>query len=194
MLVSTIWSVFFLSAGASLLSWGACKADALCLSWNGTIGVCFFLWIAYGITAVVAGLDLRAQIQALKGVPPGIAARESSVSVISRFGPCAEGCWGAPLGSTHARTVPAALFGACHLQLANVLVPCCPSANKTHRQGLACVLTTCPAVFCAVCPAAGTPTKSGNGSKPGTPTKSSQSASKLTANGTAAAQTGADAV
>jgi hypothetical protein len=81
MLVSTIWSVFFLSAGSSLLSWGACKADALCLSWNGTIGVCFFLWIAYGITAVVAGLDLRAQIQALKGVPPGVATRESSAGL-----------------------------------------------------------------------------------------------------------------
>lgn len=76
MLVSAIWSIFFLSAGASLLSWGACKADSLCLSWNGTIGVCFFLWIVYSVTAVVAALDLRAQIQALKGVPPGTPTRE----------------------------------------------------------------------------------------------------------------------
>jgi hypothetical protein len=115
MLVSTISSVFFLSAGASLLSWGACKSDSLCLSWNGTIGVCFFLWILYSITAVVAGLDLRAQIQALKGVPPGT-------------------------------------------------------------------------------PTPGTPTKAGqSGSKPGTPTRV-QSSSKLTANGTAAAQAGAEAV
>lgn len=76
MFVSGIWSIFFLSAGSSLLSWGACKSDSLCLSWNGTIGVCFFLWIVYSVTAVVAALDLRAQIQALKGVPPGVAARE----------------------------------------------------------------------------------------------------------------------
>lgn len=69
---SAIWSTFFLSAGASLLSWGSCKADSLCLSWNGTIGVCFFLFIVYAITAVCAALDLRAQIQALKGTPPGV--------------------------------------------------------------------------------------------------------------------------
>lgn len=77
MLVSTIWSFFFLGAGGSLLSWGGCKSNSLCLSWNGTIGVCFFLWVLYTVTAVVAGLDLRAQIQALKGVPPGVPARES---------------------------------------------------------------------------------------------------------------------
>lgn len=76
MLVSAIWSIFFLSAGSSLLSWGACKADALCLSWNGTIGVCFFLWVVYSVTAVVAALDLRSQIQALKGVPTGTPTRE----------------------------------------------------------------------------------------------------------------------
>jgi hypothetical protein len=76
MLVSAIWSIFFLSAGSSLLSWGACKADALCLSWNGTIGVCFFLWVVYSVTAVVAALDLRAQIQALKGVPTGTPTRK----------------------------------------------------------------------------------------------------------------------
>jgi hypothetical protein len=116
MLVSAIWSIFFLSAGSSLLSWGACKADALCLSWNGTIGVCFFLWVVYSVTAVVAALDLRAQIQALKGVPTGT-------------------------------------------------------------------------------PTPGTPTKSGSGgSKPGTPTKSGHSSSRVVANATSAAQTGADAV
>jgi len=72
LLFSAIWSTFFLSAGASLLSWGGCKSDSLCLSWNGTIGVCFFLFIVYAITAVCAALDLRAQIQALKGTPPGV--------------------------------------------------------------------------------------------------------------------------
>jgi hypothetical protein len=84
MLVSTIWSFFFLGAGASLLSWGGCKSNSLCLSWNGTIGVCFFLWVLYTITAVVAGLDLRAQIQALKGVPPGVPARKSLRDVFWR--------------------------------------------------------------------------------------------------------------
>jgi len=31
LILSGTWSVFFLSAGASILSWGACKASALCL-------------------------------------------------------------------------------------------------------------------------------------------------------------------
>ena len=88
MLVSTVYSVLFLSAGASLLSWGSCKQDALCLSWNGTVGVCFFLFIVYLITAVCAALDLRAQIQALKGVPPGMQAGETVIESIDSKALC----------------------------------------------------------------------------------------------------------
>lgn len=63
-----------------------------------------------------------------------------------------------------------------------------PSDNK-------CAI--CCAVWCCSCvnAAAGTPTKSGSGgSKPGTPTKSGHSSSRVVANATSAAQTGADAV
>lgn len=69
LILSSIWSIFFLSAAGSLASWGKCKANSLCAAWNVTIGVCFLLWVLYAVTAVLAGLDLKAQIDALKGTP-----------------------------------------------------------------------------------------------------------------------------
>lgn len=71
LVINGIWSMFFLAAGASLLSWGTCKAASLCMAWNATIGLCFFLWVLFTAAAVIAGLDLRAQVKALTGTPPG---------------------------------------------------------------------------------------------------------------------------
>jgi hypothetical protein len=49
------------------------------MAWNATIGLCFLLWVVYSVTALIAGLDLRAQIQALTGTPPGPQPGASSV-------------------------------------------------------------------------------------------------------------------
>jgi hypothetical protein len=190
MLVSTIWSFFFLGAGGSLLAWGGCKANSLCLSWNGTIGVCFFLWVLYTITAVVAGLDLRAQIQALKGTPPGVPARES---------------WRENLaGSTEPRGCNMIVDGWQHVYLAAFKAIECISwesmlpgmhrslesthasihSTKAYCPGAdVCGLVLCFHCLCCCPAAAGTP-KAGNtgtGSKPGTPTKASQSGTKVNA-------------
>lgn len=76
LILSAIWSVFFLSMGASLASWGACKSSSLCLSWNGTVAMGFLLWVLYSVSAVLAALDLRDQLHALReqagaaAVPP----------------------------------------------------------------------------------------------------------------------------
>jgi hypothetical protein len=72
LLISGIWSIFFLSMGASLASWGACKASSLCLAWKGTVGLGFLLFVLYAITAVLAALDLRDQLAAIReaAAPP----------------------------------------------------------------------------------------------------------------------------
>lgn len=68
----------------------------------------------------------------------------------------------------------------------------CMNGNTCETLLRCAVLCLCHLLPCHA--AAGTPTKSGSGSKPGTPTKSAHSASKMVANATAAAQTGAEAV
>eukprot|EP00775_Hariotina_reticulata_P006970 gene6970-7184_t len=65
LIISGVWSVFFLSAGASITSWGPCKASALCLVWKSTTAISFLLWVLYAISAILASLDLRAQLMAL---------------------------------------------------------------------------------------------------------------------------------
>ncbi|WIA13476.1 hypothetical protein OEZ86_006750 [Tetradesmus obliquus] len=72
LLISGIWSIFFLSMGSSIAAWGACKASSLCLAWKGTVGLGFLLFVLYAITAVLAALDLRDQLSALKeaAAPP----------------------------------------------------------------------------------------------------------------------------
>ena len=72
LLISGIWSIFFLSMGSSIAAWGSCKASSLCLAWKGTVGLGFLLFVLYAITAVLAALDLRDQLSALKeaAAPP----------------------------------------------------------------------------------------------------------------------------
>jgi hypothetical protein len=79
LLVSGIWSIFFLSMGGSLASWGACKSSSLCLAWKGTVGLGFLLFVLYAITAVLAALDLRDQLAALReaAAPPAPAPGEA---------------------------------------------------------------------------------------------------------------------
>jgi len=77
LIFSGVWSVFFLAAGASIISWGACKASALCLVWKCTTAISFLLWVLYAISAVLASLDLRAQLMALR--EPAVASSAAAV-------------------------------------------------------------------------------------------------------------------